>query len=267
MTTPALAQNVKGKGRHYAVPGSDVLVPSVTNVIGTLNKPALVGWAARLVAETAASLKTSLASMEDDEVVDLLKGAPFRKTTKAAGRGTDVHTLVEDRLNGVDSLVDPTGETRKYLRSIDKFFTEHEVSARHTEVTLFGDGYAGTADFVGHIDGTLVLADWKSGKGLYDEVALQLAALAGCSTMVVDGETVKTPKVDGLVAVAFTEKGYVIKHVVDRENAYRAFLSLLDVWRWKHGGGVLGEGSAPPPQGGDGDGAARADERSSASAA
>lgn len=42
MTTPALAENVKGKGRHYKHPVTGELLPSITNVLGAaVNKPAL----------------------------------------------------------------------------------------------------------------------------------------------------------------------------------------------------------------------------------
>ena len=84
MTTPALAQNVKGKGRHYQHPKTGELVPSVTNIIGVLNKPALPRWAAKVVAEQAAAMKTSLPNLDDAEVVDMLKGAPWRSSTRAA---------------------------------------------------------------------------------------------------------------------------------------------------------------------------------------
>ncbi|HEY7822245.1 MAG TPA: hypothetical protein VIG24_05410 [Acidimicrobiia bacterium] len=75
MTTPALAQNVRGKGRHYQHPNGD-MVPSVTNVIGILDKPALPRWAAKMVAESAYRMRHSLAGMEQNEAVDMLKGSP-----------------------------------------------------------------------------------------------------------------------------------------------------------------------------------------------
>ena len=71
MTTPALAQNVRGKGRHYQTPDGE-LVPSVTNVISILDKPALPRWSAKMVAETAYRMRHSLSGMERNEAVDLL---------------------------------------------------------------------------------------------------------------------------------------------------------------------------------------------------
>ena len=100
MTTPALAENVRGKGRHYNSPDG-TLVPSVTNVIGIMDKPALPRWAAKMVAERAMTMKHALANMSDNEVVDVLKGAPWSKSQRAADRGTDIHAYLEARLNGL----------------------------------------------------------------------------------------------------------------------------------------------------------------------
>ena len=75
MTTPALAESVRGRGRHYRHPVTGELVPSVTNILSMLNKPALVGWAAREVAVLAATMREALPQMSYDETVDLLKGA------------------------------------------------------------------------------------------------------------------------------------------------------------------------------------------------
>ncbi|HEY7822893.1 MAG TPA: hypothetical protein VIG24_08680, partial [Acidimicrobiia bacterium] len=99
MTTPALAQNVRGKGRHYQAPDGE-LVPSVTNVLSVMGKgDVLMRWAAKMVAERAMVMKHSLGRMEDNEIVDTLKSAPFNRSKRAADRGTDIHTYLEHRLN------------------------------------------------------------------------------------------------------------------------------------------------------------------------
>ena len=242
MSTPALAQNVKGKGRHYRHPVTEELLPSVTNVLQALSKPALPRWAARTVAEQAWTLRESIAKLERDEAVDLLKGAPWRSSTRAASRGTNVHTLIEAMQiaeQWEDVHVDEV--TAPYAVQVEKFLTTHDVQTHFTEVTLFGDGYAGTCDFVGTIDGKYVFADWKTGKDLYPEVALQLSALKHARLRVSDDEahTLDTiPFPDALVAVLFTEKGFKVREVAD---CYGTFRSLLDVWHWQNSGSPLSE--------------------------
>lgn len=240
MSTPALAQNVKGKGRHYRHPETEQLLPSVTNVLQALSKPALPRWAARTVAEQAWTLRESIGKLERDEAIDLLKGAPWRSSTRAASRGTNVHTLIEAMQiaeQWEDVHVDDV--TAPYAVQVEKFLSKHDVAAEFTEVTLFGDGYAGTADFVGTIDSRYVFADWKTGKDLYPEVALQLSALKHARWRVDDDGTLhEIHSPEALVAVLFTDKGFKVREVAD---CYGTFRSLLDVWHWQNSGSPLSE--------------------------
>ena len=248
MTTPKLAENVKGKGRHYRHPETGDLLASVTNVLGALSKPALPRWAAKVVAEQAWALRGSLAELDESEAVDLLKGSPWRSSGRAARRGDLVHEMLErTTTNRVGEPL--TGEAADYQTGIDAFLSEHAVVADLTEVTLFGDGYAGTADMIGSLDGVPVILDYKTNpKGaLYPEVGLQLAALRYCETMVdsTDGSLVAAPQVDEAVAVAITPTGYSAMVVRDTARCYRAFRSLLDVWQWQHDEAVLGDWDEP----------------------
>ena len=241
MTTPALAQNVKGKGRHYQ--GADgELVPSVTNVIGILDKPALPRWAANEVAKRAAALKTSLAGMSDADVVDTLKGAPWSKSTRAADRGTDIHAYLEHRLNGWDTP-ELSSDALPFKAAADDWYEQVGVNLTEvrTEVTMFTGVYAGTCDLVAMRDGRWMLADFKTSKAIYDEAALQLAALAGCLT---DADGDRLPWVDdddmithkpALVAVRIGEDGWEEKRVADLYGTLAAFHSLLRAWHWRHG--------------------------------
>jgi hypothetical protein len=244
MTTPALAENVKGKGRHYRTPDGE-LVPSVTNVIGILDKPALPRWAAKLVAERAMVMKHSLANMDDNDIVDTLKGAPWSRSKRAADRGTDIHAYLEHRLNGwePESL---SSDAMPYKDAADDWFERNypdEVVG--TEVTLFHPMYAGTTDVIMRRGGRLIIADFKTSKAIYDEAALQLSALAGCYSdaegMSVPwrdsaGEMIETPD---LVVIRIGEDGWEEKVVADPMGSLRAFFGLLDAWHWKHGQAYL----------------------------
>jgi len=268
MTTPKLAENVKGKGRHYRHPATGELVPSVTNLVGILDKPALPRWAAKVVAEQAWALRGSIANLDEAEAVDLLKGSPWRSSTRSANRGTTIHDLLERRTRGEDGF-DLTGEAAGYVAGVDAFLRDHDVVPWHTEVTMFGRGYAGTADFIGTLDGIPVLLDYKTGKnGPYPEVALQVTALRACDLMIVDDEIVEVPMVDDGVAVLIKPSGkYVIKRIADPAGAMRAFVALIDAWHWHRGDGVkLDEWSRSAgdvePQGEGGDAAGDGDSSS-----
>ncbi|HEY7822008.1 MAG TPA: hypothetical protein VIG24_04205 [Acidimicrobiia bacterium] len=239
MTTPALAENVRGKGRHYRTPDGE-LVPSVTNVIGILDKPALPRWSAKMVAERAALMKQSLAHMDDADIVDTLKAVPWQRSTRAADRGTDIHAYLEARLNGVTpEQLSP--DALPYKGAADDWFDRagpDEVIG--TEVTLFTPAYAGTTDLIMRRDGKMVIADFKTSKAIYDEAALQLAALYGCYTdaggnMVAwradDGMAMELPD---LVVIRIGVDGWEEKVVADPEGSLAAFYSLLDAWHWRH---------------------------------
>jgi len=242
MTTPALSRAVRGKGRHYEDPRTGQLVPSVTNVIGALNKPALPRWAAKVVAEQAWALRGSIANLEEAEAIDLLKGSPWRSSTRAADRGTTIHDRLEQITLGREPDGPLTGEALDFADGIDAFLKAHDVRPWSTEVTMFGDGYAGTADFLGTIDDVPVVMDYKTGKDLYPEVALQLSALRYADVMVVDGEVRDVPPTDHGVAVLITRSGYKIAKVEDPAGAMLAFEALLAVRSWQlEEGNVLGE--------------------------
>ena len=240
MTTPALAENVRGKGRHYNSPDG-TLVPSVTNVIGIMDKPALPRWAAKMVAERAMTMKHALANMSDNEVVDVLKGAPWSKSQRAADRGTDIHAYLEARLNGLkpERLSD---DAEPFKDAADDWFDRVGglFDNVQTEVTLFHPLYAGTTDLVGQVDGRWFIVDFKTSKAIYDEAALQLSALSGCYTMA-DGSSVPWRNADGnllqqpeLVVVRIGVSKWEEKRVADPAGSMAAFFGLLEAWQWKH---------------------------------
>jgi hypothetical protein len=240
MTTPALAENVKGKGRHYRTTDGE-LVPSVTNVIGILDKPALPRWAAKMVAERAMQLKHSLGRMDDSEVVDTLKGAPWSKSQRAADRGTDIHAYLEARLNRLEPE-ELSADAEPYRDAADDWFDQVGASFEdvRTEVTLFHPNYAGTTDLIGTLDGRINIVDFKTSKAIYDEAALQLAALAGCY---MDAQGLPVPwrdetgfmaEVPRLVVVRIGMDKWEEKEVADAKASVGVFFGLLEAWHWKH---------------------------------
>ena len=240
MTTPALAQNVPGKGRHYQHPDTGELVPSVTNIIGVLDKPALPRLAAKTVAETAWKMRHSLVEMGEAECIDVLKGSPWRNSGRAANRGTSVHDYLDAVANGreVDEL---EGEALAYRKGADDFLERYKPEFRHTEFTVFGAGYAGTADFMAVIGGRLLVGDYKTSKSLYAEVALQLAAIRYATHIATPDGLVPMPDVDGAVAVLITPHRSWVHEVAAGAHAFRAFLACRDAWGWQKAGNPIGD--------------------------
>lgn len=240
MTTPALAENVKGRGRHYRIPDTNRLVPSVTNVIGILDKPALPRWAAKQVAITAWELRTSLPNLAEDEAIDMLKGSPWRTSRRAADRGSTIHEWLQVRVGG-GTPAEPTGEAALYVDAAEAWYQRFQPRAVHTEVTMFADSYAGTADAILEIEGQVWLVDYKTSSGLYPEVALQLSALATCDMLQTGDHIGNVPKIDRVAAVRIGRDGkWEMREVEDVRACAAAFDHLLEAWNWKHDGNPLG---------------------------
>ena len=230
MTTPLLAENVKGRGRHYKHPNTGDLVPSVTNIIGVLDKPALPRWSALEVAKKAWELRLSLANMEEADAVDVLKGAPWRKSGRAADRGTTIHAYLEARMLGLTPEI-VEGEALRYRDAAEAWLDEWQPEVIATERTVFGPDYAGTGDLWCRRDGKVTIVDFKTSKAIYKEAALQIAALWAAPVQA-DGTVDPAPDdAEGWV-VRIGEDGFEARQVVDLAGNYEVFRSLIDAWHW-----------------------------------
>ena len=167
---------------------------SVTTIIGALDKPALLYWAAEQTAVAAVnSARTLEARVEEegvDTVVQWLRDARFRRDRTrrtAAELGTEVHAACEAyALTGQRPDVD--AEVQPFLDQFDRWAQEFQPVYQAAEVTVYSPsyGYAGTCDAFLTVGGVRCIVDYKSSRKSFDnrgnpttpypEVALQLAA-------------------------------------------------------------------------------------------
>jgi hypothetical protein len=192
----------------------DLTLWSVTTIIGVLDKPALLYWAAEQTANAAIdSIATWQAMLEDqgrEDAVKWLRDARFRRpktTLSDANLGTVVHKVCETyaltgskpdaefiaelirRDGGPQCDVDAeTAVAQTMLDQFDDWLDRFQPSYQATEVVVFHPqfGYAGQADAFLTIDGVPLIGDYKTSRknvdargqltGPYPEVALQLAA-------------------------------------------------------------------------------------------
>jgi len=138
-------------------------VPSVTTILGVLNKPALVAWAWQCGVD----------------------GLDYRAVRdNAADIGTLAHYLIMCHLKGVEPDVSEYSpqDVDKAENCLIKYWQwqkEHQIKPLQVEWQLVTDcdRYGGTIDFVGQTqDGEIWLVDHKTGKGIYPEMVYQLAA-------------------------------------------------------------------------------------------
>ena len=238
---PPLALSMPGGGRAYRHPETDELMPSVTTVIGILDKPGLVGWAARETAGAAWDQREALAHIADrDAAIDLLKNARYRSMDRARLRGSSVHRVAEALANDAP-LPAFTDHEQRFLDAFVSFVTDFAPTFEIVEGTVFSDRwhYAGTFDFLAMIGGLLILGDHKTGKGIYPEVALQLAALRYADRVwdPITGALTPMPEVDGTIAVHLQADGYRVVEIDAGPDAFEAFCGLRAAWPWAHDGG------------------------------
>lgn len=128
--------------RHYKVDGKRL--PSVTTILGVLNKPALLDWAARFARE----------------------GLDWRDVRDEAGdRGHNTHELALDVVLGKRrSLSSLPAEHRAYGQAAMSWVLDRQPEVIEAErmIASVEHGYSGRTDLLALIGGHRVLADYKT---------------------------------------------------------------------------------------------------------
>jgi hypothetical protein len=154
-------------------------LPGVTTVLGVIDKPALIPWAARAAAEaTAAAIVDG--GQPAAQAIEIGRKAPFQRRQDAADAGTQAHACVEAHYAGEPWPEDASDAARACAqRVIDHIAARgYRVIASEWNSSIFdvGEGWGGTLDFIVEREGLVFVADLKTGKGAFDEVVPQLAA-------------------------------------------------------------------------------------------
>ena len=210
-------------------------VPSVTTILGVLDKPGLPRWSARLVAEYVADHPDGieeLRAMGRGPMVDALKGMPWQERDKAGDRGTILHAYAEELVHGRE--VDVAPEHVAVMESALSFMEhwhiyplviEFPCASREHEWAGTGDLIAGyTRPDTGHHG--VGIFDWKSGKDLYPEFAWQLNAYAHAEFHGLDGDEQPIPPCDDAFGVQISEEGYTVKPFAFGRNIYEEFIQI-----------------------------------------
>lgn len=198
------------EARHrYELDGKRI--PSVTTILGVINKPGLPYWAAKLVAEEAITHHSHWGARIDsgehaDSIIRDLKSAPWRQRDDAANRGTRIHTVLEAAATG-DPTACPTDLMGMATAAID-LLDRLDLQPTHTEARLYNreHWYAGTADLIATIGGETWLLDWKSSRSLHDTHIMQLEAYAHAETILdEEGDERPMPTIDRLGIIHLTD--------------------------------------------------------------
>jgi hypothetical protein len=241
-----LTRRNTGNSHSYMIDG--FAVPGVTTVIGQLDKPALINWAAETTASYAVDNWNSLSALPTSEKMKQMVNARWAKNKEAIAKGNEIHAMAQALMEGRPVDVPPLLEAS--VRALVSLLEAWQVEALQNEVSLghSEELYAGTADMVASSDklgGTFVF-DFKTGKRAYNEVALQLAAYSRCDLAAFTTE--QTGPRGGKKPAVWTTKdaipvdqevAYAI-HIADGvaelipatidDDVYQAFAALADLW-------------------------------------
>lgn len=242
-----------GSGHAYTVDGAPCV--GVTTAIGKgVPKPALVNWAAGLVAEAAVEQRDQWESLTPYKAVTWLRNVPNQRRDAMAVRGNQVHAIAQQLMDGKE--VDVAEELAGHVDACIRFLTDFAVDVELMETPVAHTGavsgvpivYAGTLDLIVTIGGTRWLLDWKTGKGVYGDVALQLAAYRYCDLALVNGAEVALPFVERTGVVHLRADGYDLYPVEAGQQQWRDFLAAVRVARFCDGSREL-VGSSLHPEG------------------
>lgn len=259
---PKAARTVS-RGRIYTINGLNLW--SVMTIIGNgLPKPAIAAWQSRTIAEFAVAnhrqLETMLAGVRvrrvegeqavyivsDPDAIDAaitwLKESPWRESKRKMDVGSAVHAEAEAYVLGVPRP-EPDGIVAPYLESFRHFLEDFEPEFLASEATVYSpaESYAGTLDAIVRIGGRVLLLDYKTGKDIYPDVALQLAAYANAEFVLLpDGSSEPMFAIDGAAALHLREydpsipddRGYSVVPVDIGPAAWDAFRYVREVMRW-----------------------------------
>lgn len=189
--------------------GAKIIYPSVTTVLGVINKPQLHQWIADCTAAYAVANLGYLQSLEDSKIYGFLRwywsgepdqvGSEIREHYKhvrddSAELGTNLHEIA-DAIATMQEPPPPLGEeAEEMVLQLLAWFERHEVIMNRSEFTVVDDDLkiAGTADGDWTIccthDGPTcfgqsvgefvrVLIDLKTARNTWDENGFQLAGL------------------------------------------------------------------------------------------
>jgi len=192
-----------------------IIVPGVTTVLSILAKPALIHWAWDLG----------------------IKGIDYRKVKdNEANIGTLAHYLIECDDRGIQpdiSRYSPANLDKAenaYLALLDweKGFGEFEIVV--IEQPLVCDVFGGTLDKVIKKDNEYILIDYKTSKGIYFEMKVQLSAYKYLWNFNYPEREIKTCYIFRL---GKEDGSFESQRYDDLERELSLFLSLLEVYTLK----------------------------------
>lgn len=235
---------IRNDDGYYELPDGTKLMSVTTLIEHGVPKPGLVHWAAIEVARCAIAHIPRLSRLRGErareDAYQWLRRAAERKRDDAADLGSSLHDVYEARVLGAPTPA-ATELQRPFFDAFQRFLDEHQPEFHAAEMVVANpdDGWAGKLDVaiqLPRLGPVIVVGDWKTGKKVYDEAALQLAAYRRATVgWLRDGTEVEPVVTEAAVVVHIRpdvhEKtgGYRLYRIDTSDEVYASFLAARDV--------------------------------------
>lgn len=228
---------------RYKLNGSRSYLISVTSATGIIDKSrALIPWAVNLAGSHLRQYleESSVNSFSREELYPIIDEALVQHTKKkeeAAAAGSLVHAWAEQfarfKLGLTEKMPELTEDMdEKVILGINAFlgwYNSHKVVFKEVERMIYSKNYeyVGLTDIIAEVDGRTLIMDYKTSKGVYNEMFYQVSAYWG-------GYEEETGKLlDGGALLHFSkETGEFSIHEFTREEHeknYKTFLACLEI--------------------------------------
>lgn len=212
------------------------LVPSVTTILQCAAKPGLEVWKQQQMMMAALTLPRIAGETEQDFIKRIIEDSKDQ-ASKAAQRGSDLHTAIERYCQGKDFDASWKDHVDKVVFTLAQYGVIHLASDRETEHSFaHPDGFGGKVDW--HRNSEKIIIDFKSKASItkdtkpYDEHAMQLAAYR------VGIGLLKPVRAINVFVGVDDKEIRVFEHTAeDLERGWKMFDALLTYWKlsknWK----------------------------------
>lgn len=214
---------------------NDEVIPTVTGILGIINKPALVNWSANTAVESIESAIEPGKSYDEIQLHAIFEAgrkAHFQKKVDAGNLGSFVHKWVEQYIKGENPTMPVNEDLQDSIKRFLVWVDKHKVKFMASEQVVFSKRYkyAGTFDFICTMQGKpdLYMGDLKTSNGIYPEYFLQTSAYryARC-------EEFPEEKYTGQLIIRVGREGElefaVIRDKKTYQNMFRGFLAAQNL--------------------------------------
>lgn len=222
-----------GRGGHVYSDDGQPVTGATTILSRGYPKPALQGYAAKMAGQLVLNRWDELCGMEPSERQLAVARAHLVDSGEKMERGKTIHALAELVITGEDVEVplELEAEINAYARFLDAWDVQPVLVERPGINRR--SWYAGTFDLVADLRGTRWLLDLKSGKEVWEDVALQLAAYRNFeAVLVAPGVEEPMPEVDRCGVIHVKPDSCELVPVEVDADTFAAFLQVQAVGNW-----------------------------------